>query len=516
MTVPRVSIGGMARPRTASIRRKPTKLGTSYGLRISWRGRQLYHHLGGSWEGWTEERVEAERAYILAQVERGEYVPQAAPAAPAPKADEAPTFQVFASVQMARWRRRLADKTAADLEWRLRTAMDHFGQMGIGEIDAAAADRFVDSALLEREAIQRAAAAGAPLTETYTDVRTGRTHRRRRRGLSNSSINKVLVAVRRVLKEAMRQGLIERNPLTDSDCYLRASTPQRSFLQLDQVEASFAAARELEGEHRGLGWAEVRAIRASTEPAVLLAQRYTVSDTLGRKIRRGELWGERPERRRNDVARLAIVATLALAGPRISELCLLDGKHVDLPRRQIQMPYLKTDASERTVPMVSALHEILLAHRAEQEWGPEDPVFATRNGTRNTPDNVRRRILAGVHERASSLLEARGEQAIGRLTPHTLRRTFASLLAEVGVSPRRAMYLLGHTDPKLTMRVYQQVLDMDGRGVQALEAVLGCSVDEAFATLSGRGVLGPNKDPRPDAGLGGTSPESAERAQDHV
>jgi integrase len=41
-----------------------------------------------------------------------------------------------------------------------------------------------------------------------------------------------------------------------------------------------------------------------------------------------------------------------------------------------------------------------------------------------------------------------------QLTPHTLR---ASLLAEVGISPRRAMYLLGHSDPKFTMRVYQQV-----------------------------------------------------------
>jgi hypothetical protein len=28
------------------------------------------------------------------------------------------------------------------------------------------------------------------------------------------------------------------------------------------------------------------------------------------------------------------------------------------------------------------------------------------------------------------------------------------------ISPRRAMYLLGHSDPKFTMRVYQQVLDM--------------------------------------------------------
>lgn len=205
MTGAQATIAGMARPRTASIRPKTTKLGTSYGLRISWQGRQIYHHLGGSWEGWTEERVEAERTYILAQAERGEYVPPVAPAAPVAKPQDGPTFQVFASVQMARWRRRLAAKTADDLEWRLRTAMDHFGQMVVGEIDVVAADRFVDSALREREAIQEAAAAGAPLTESYIDPRTGRSHQRRRRGLSNSSINKVLVSVRRVLKEAVRQ-----------------------------------------------------------------------------------------------------------------------------------------------------------------------------------------------------------------------------------------------------------------------------------------------------------------------
>ena len=162
---------------------------------------------------------------------------------------------------MARWRRRLAAKPADDLEWRLRTAMDHFGQMALGEIDVVAADRFVDSALREREAIREAAAAGVPLMASYTDPRTGRSHRRRRRGLSNSSINKVLVAVRRVLKEAVRQSLIERNPLADPDCYLKAATPQRSFLQLVQVDACFAAARELEREHRGLSWPEARAIR---------------------------------------------------------------------------------------------------------------------------------------------------------------------------------------------------------------------------------------------------------------
>jgi hypothetical protein len=79
---------------------------------------------------------------------------------------------------------------------------------------------------------------------------------------------------------------------------------------------------------------------------------------------------------------------------------------------------------------------------------------------------------------------------IDHMTPHTLRRTFASILAEVGVAPRRAMYLLGHTDPTLTMRVYQQVLDMGGGAIETLERVLGCTIEEALATYSGREGLG--------------------------
>jgi integrase len=113
---------------------------------------------------------------------------------------------------------------------------------------------------------------------------------------------------------------------------------------------------------------------------------------------------------------------------------------------------------------------------------------ATVNGTRQTPDNLGRHLLTTVCERANEALVERGDQPIARLTPHTLRTTFASLLAEVGVPSRRAMYLLGHPDPTLTMRVYQQVLDMRGSAPEQLERVLGCSVDEALALLSGREV----------------------------
>ena len=84
--------------------------------------------------------------------------------------------------------------------------------------------------------------------------------------------------------------------------------------------------------------------------------------------------------------------------------------------------------------------------------------------TRQDPDNVRSRLLPRLRQRANELLETQGYRKISHLTPHTLRRTFSSLLAEVDVRPRRAMYLIGHTDPTLTMRVYQQVMDMGGGG----------------------------------------------------
>jgi hypothetical protein len=46
-----------------------------------------------------------------------------------------------------------------------------------------------------------------------------------------------------------------------------------------------------------------------------------------------------------------------------------------------------------------------------------------------------------------------------------------------------------------TMRVYQQVTDMGDGGVQVLEEVVGCTLDEAFALLRGRGVLSTNCPP---------------------
>lgn len=37
------------------------------------------------------------------------------------------------------------------------------------------------------------------------------------------------------------------------------------------------------------------------------------------------------------------------------------------------------------------------------------------------------------------------------------------------------MYVIGNTDPTLTLRIYQQVMDTGGGALEALDRVLGCA-----------------------------------------
>jgi hypothetical protein len=72
----------------------------------------------------------------------------------------------------------------------------------------------------------------------------------------------------------------------------KAERPRRSFLEIEQIAAVLRAADLIEAEHRGLTWESVELIRISNRSALSLARELGVSDTLVRKVRRGELWTE--------------------------------------------------------------------------------------------------------------------------------------------------------------------------------------------------------------------------------
>jgi integrase len=490
---PRPSATAMSRPRTGHLRRTS---GGSWGVEFSLRGEKHWHPFEGS-ESWDRETACAEQRYLMEKVNRGEWAPPA-PAEPPSRNVRAPLYRDFAAACLARWTRRLDDpdgKTAADLEWRLSVGMAVFGPRPVDRVDEALAEDLVDALRSQRLAIEHALELGRPLMEDYVDPRTGRTHRRRRRGLANSSINKALAAAERVLRDAYRRRLIERVPDLRSAA-LKAERPKRSFLEPVELAVVFAAADALEAANRGLTWEKVVYIRGSDASAVALGRELGVSDTLIRKVRRGELWNGRPGKpNRNDVARRAVVETLALLGPRVSELCALDGHDADLAAHRVRIPRdaTKTDAGERVVPILPALRERMIEHKARWPYGPTEPIFATRNGTRNTANNVLSRIVAPVHARANELLEQQGRPPIAHLTPHTFRRTFASILALCRVDPRRAMYLLGHTDSRFTLRVYQQVLDAAPGSLDVLERLMGCSREQAREILESGEVSQPGR-----------------------
>lgn len=106
----------------------------------------------------------------------------------------------------------------------------------------------------------------------------------------------------------------------------------------------------------------------------------------------------------------------------------------------------------------AALRDELLAMRALHSQAPaEGFVFSTLTGGRPSPDNLRSRVLRIAVERANENLAKQGLSPLPeRSTPHSLRRTFASVLYALGEDPGVVMDEMGHTDPALALRVYRQ------------------------------------------------------------
>jgi hypothetical protein len=105
---------------------------------------------------------------------------------------------------------------------------------------------------------------------------------------------------------------------------------------------------------------------------------------------------------------------------------------------------------------------------------------ATSTGNQLQATNVRRRILAPATKRANELIAELGDdvEPLPTVTPHSLRRTFASWLVAEGEDAAYVMSQLGHTDPKITLGLYAKALKSKRRRPHARRKD---RVDEATA-----------------------------------
>jgi integrase len=258
------------------------------------------------------------------------------------------------------------------------------------------------------------------------------------RPLSNRTINATLALLAQVLEMAVEYEHIPFNPARGKRRRLKAAQPKRTWLEPEQV--------------RPLLDATVRGLRGGkTKP---------------------------------DPRTRALFATAICAGLRISELLALRWGEVNLAQGSLTILDSKTEAGVREIDIWPELHDVLAAYKAADRYAkPTAYVFATATGKADTRSNIAKRLKRAV-ERANEALASQEDISpipVG-LSPHSLRRTFASLLYLRGENPVYVMHQMGHADPKLALRIYTKVMGEQrrrGPGARLVSVLDGARWTEA-------------------------------------
>jgi integrase/recombinase XerC len=135
----------------------------------------------------------------------------------------------------------------------------------------------------------------------------------------------------------------------------------------------------------------------------------------------------------------AVLELLYATGLRVSELAGLDLD--DLDRSQQTVRVLGKGRKERIVPYGGRAASALTAHLNDRGAGA-GPLFANRRGGRLTV-----RSLHTIVRRSAAM-----SGITRRVSPHTLRHTFATHLLDAGADLRMIQELLGHSRLSTTQR----------------------------------------------------------------
>jgi integrase len=408
----------MARPATGNVVTRQLANGdTRYSLRFRHNGERAYETLGTDTEGWDRKRAQDALDDRLAQVRLGTYI---APHRGGSVVQDAamPTFHEFASLWYAAKRGEVASATAEVYLWHLRDhLLPYFQHHRLSDITIAAVEKFRQFKVNERDRMAAARERG---------------ERTDHRPLSNETINKLLVRLGQILDAAEERELIVRNPMrvNTKDRKLRVSKPRRSYLDsARQIVALLDAAGELD-----------RAARSD----------------------------------HRHLARRAMFAALVFSGMRLGELLALLWRDVDLADGWLYVGRSKTDAgSGRRIKIRPALRDALLELKAGAgaSTDPDALVFGTATGKPHSQSNVRRMMRNAVN-RADERLQEIGEVPLPQVSPHSLRRTFASVMFALGESIPDVMADGGWADSKTPLTVYAHAMRREDGENERLRALV--------------------------------------------
>jgi len=139
----------------------------------------------------------------------------------------------------------------------------------------------------------------------------------------------------------------------------------------------------------------------------------------------------------------ALLKTMMATGLRSAELCTLDVGHIETYRNQPVLVVNGKGGKIRRVPLHQKALETIRAYwRAEGRNGtdPGEPIFLTLG--KHGPYEARRLTYKAIRHLVSRTRKVALIKR--RVTPHTLRHTFAVSLLDQGVDLRTVQDLMGH------------------------------------------------------------------------
>jgi integrase len=238
-------------------------------------------------------------------------------------------------------------------------------------------------------------------------------------GKAPGTVRNTITPLRKMLADAVRQGLLVANPAARADL-----PPAQEF-----------AGKEIPEEH-------VAAIKAALV----------------------DLAPTEPFRNERDLLYVHLFDVALGTGLRLGELRALRWRDVDRERRLIRVERAysrqhlrrpKTDSGVRAVPLfpsVDAALRDVAAHAVERgRYAPDELVFGSMRGTPLQPSNFRQRVW--VRALRIAVLETAGYRF------HDLRHTCVSRLVAAGADVKLVQAVAGHASPLITLKRYSHLLD---------------------------------------------------------
>jgi integrase len=235
--------------------------------------------------------------------------------------------------------------------------------------------------------------------------------------LSDSTIRSTFTVLRLALGDAVRDGLLARNPAADVK---RPAVTRTEARHLSPAEVSkLLSAAQGSRYHTILSLIAATGLRRGEAAALT----WTDMDLTARKLR--------------------VRGTLARVGG------------------ELKVTEPKTAKSRRTLPLSPALVAVLKAHRKTQTaerlragsvWAGTPYVFTTESGRPVEPRNILRAL--------SSAADTAGLSDVG---VHTLRHSAATQWLENGIHLKAVSDLLGHGDISITADIYGHVSEETSR-----------------------------------------------------